>query len=61
MQLFVHQHASSSVVRFARAIARGVGTAAIGASMLVASQAFASGTEQLKAFVAQVQIGRAHV
>ncbi|OWJ62916.1 outer membrane lipoprotein chaperone LolA [Paraburkholderia caledonica] len=57
MQLFV-QHASSSVGRLARAIARGVGTAAIGATMLVASQAFASGTEQLKAFVAQVHSAR---
>ncbi|CAD6539267.1 Outer-membrane lipoprotein carrier protein [Paraburkholderia kirstenboschensis] len=58
MQLFVQQHASSSVGRFARAIARSVATAAIGASMLVASQAFASGTEQLKAFVAQVHSAR---
>lgn len=58
MQLFVQQHASSNVGRFARAIARGVGTAAIGATMLVASQAFASGTEQLKAFVAQVHSAR---
>ncbi|MDE1183483.1 outer membrane lipoprotein chaperone LolA [Paraburkholderia sp.] len=31
---------------------------AVGASMLVASQAFASGTEQLKAFVAQVKSAR---
>ncbi|HEX7935034.1 MAG TPA: outer membrane lipoprotein chaperone LolA [Paraburkholderia sp.] len=59
MQLIAQQHAQSgSVARFARAVARGVGTVAIGASMLVASQAFASGTEQLKAFVAQVHSAR---
>ena len=49
MQLFAQQHAQSSRVgRFlhlARALARTAGTVAIGASVLVASQAFASGTE----------------
>ena len=59
MQLFAQQHArqraqSSRVGQLVRTIVRGVGSVAIGASMLVASQAFASGTEQLKAFVAQV-------
>jgi len=41
-----------------RGLAKGVGGVAIGASMLFASQAFASGTEQLKAFVAQVHAAR---
>lgn len=41
-----------------RTLARGLGSIAIGASLLVAQQAFASGTEQLKAFVAQVHSAR---
>jgi outer membrane lipoprotein carrier protein len=41
-----------------RTLARGFGSVAIGASLLVAQQAFASGTEQLKAFVAQVHSAR---
>ncbi|MFL9986387.1 outer membrane lipoprotein chaperone LolA [Paraburkholderia sediminicola] len=63
MQLIAQQHARQSAhpSRFdqlARTIVRSVGSVAIGASMLVASQAFASGTEQLKAFVAQVHSAR---
>ncbi len=63
MQPILQQHArkrdqSSRFSQLARTIARGVGSVAIGASMLVASQAFASGTEQLKAFVAQVHSAR---
>ncbi|MBW0446822.1 outer membrane lipoprotein chaperone LolA [bacterium M00.F.Ca.ET.228.01.1.1] len=62
MQLFAQQYAQSSgsgrFARLARSVARGVGAAALGASMLVASQAFASGTEQLKTFVAQVHSAR---
>ncbi|ADG14849.1 outer membrane lipoprotein carrier protein LolA [Paraburkholderia atlantica] len=42
----------------ARRIARAAGSVAIGASLLVASHAFASGTEQLKAFVSQVHSAR---
>ncbi|MFP3568371.1 outer membrane lipoprotein chaperone LolA [Paraburkholderia sp. SIMBA_030] len=49
---------SSRFGQLARTIVRSVGSVAIGASMLVASQAFASGTEQLKAFVAQVHSAR---
>jgi len=41
-----------------RTLARGIGSVAIGASLLVAQHAFASGTEQLKAFVAQVHSAR---
>jgi outer membrane lipoprotein carrier protein len=41
-----------------RTVVRGMGGVAIGASVLFASQAFASGTEQLKAFVAQVHAAR---
>ena len=41
-----------------RSLARVVGGVAVGASMLFASQAFASGTEQLKAFVSQVHAAR---
>ncbi len=40
-----------------RTLVRGIGSVAIGASLLVAQQAFASGTEQLKAFVSQVHSG----
>src|SRR5579871_7006981 len=63
MQLFAQQHArerqsSNRLSQLARSIVRGAGSVAIGASMLVASQAFASGTEQLKAFVAQVHSAR---
>ncbi|CAH2914532.1 MAG: Outer membrane lipoprotein carrier protein LolA [uncultured Paraburkholderia sp.] len=63
MQLFAQQHAPSSSAgrltgTLARSFARRIGAVAIGASMLVASQAFASGTEQLKAFVAQVHSAR---
>ncbi|KXU89272.1 outer membrane lipoprotein carrier protein LolA [Paraburkholderia monticola] len=46
------------VGEFARKIARTAVSVAIGASLLVASHAFASGTEQLKAFVAQVHSAR---
>jgi outer membrane lipoprotein carrier protein len=41
-----------------RKLARGLGSVAIGASLLVAQHAFASGSEQLKAFVAQVHSAR---
>ena len=41
-----------------RTLVRGIGRVAIGASLLVAQHAFASGTEQLKAFVAQVHSAR---
>jgi outer membrane lipoprotein carrier protein len=63
MQLFAQQHArenaqSSRFGQLARALVRSVGSVAIGASVLFASQAFASGTEQLKAFVAQVHSAR---
>jgi outer membrane lipoprotein carrier protein len=44
--------------QLARRLACGIGSVAIGASLLVAQQAFASGTEQLKAFVAQVHSAR---
>ena len=59
MQHFIGQTARSG--RFGnllRALARGVGGAALGASLLFASQAFASGTEQLQQFVAQVHSAR---
>ncbi|CAH2777154.1 MAG: Outer membrane lipoprotein carrier protein LolA [uncultured Paraburkholderia sp.] len=63
MQRFAQQHARQSTQQsrfgqFARHFIRSMGTVAIGASMLVASQAFASGTEQLKVFVAQVHSAR---
>jgi outer membrane lipoprotein carrier protein len=41
-----------------RSFAKAFGTALVSASMLVASHAFASGTEQLKAFVSQVHAAR---
>ena len=41
-----------------RMLVRGIGSVAIGASLLIAQHAFASGTEQLKAFVAQVHSAR---
>ena len=41
-----------------RTLVRGIGRVAIGASLLVAQHAFASGTEQLKAFVSQVRSAR---
>ncbi|MGF6766031.1 outer membrane lipoprotein carrier protein [Paraburkholderia sp. GAS33] len=41
-----------------RTLVRGIGRVAIGASLLVAQHAFASGTEQLKAFVSQVHSAR---
>lgn len=41
-----------------RALPRVAGNLAVGASLLVASHAFASGTEQLKQFVAQVHSAR---
>jgi outer membrane lipoprotein carrier protein len=44
--------------RSMRKIARGASSVAIGASLLVASHAFASGTEQLRAFVSQVHSAR---
>jgi outer membrane lipoprotein carrier protein len=58
MQPFAQQHArqhvqSSRFGQLVRTIVRSAGSVAIGASVLFASQAFASGTEQLKAFVAQ--------
>ncbi|NVI04930.1 outer membrane lipoprotein chaperone LolA [Paraburkholderia youngii] len=46
------------VCRGMRKIARAAGSVAIGASLFVASHAFASGTEQLKAFVSQVHSAR---
>ena len=63
MQLFAQQHARPRVQsirlgQLVRTLVRGVGSVAIGASVLVASQAFASGSEQLKAFVAQVHSAR---
>jgi outer membrane lipoprotein carrier protein len=63
MQRFAQQHATCSAQsgrfgQLARTIVRSVAGVAIGASVLVASQAFASGTEQLKAFVAQVHSAR---
>src|ERR1700755_382247 len=63
MKLCAQQHArenaqSSRFGQLARALVRSVGSVAIGASVLFASQAFASGTEQLKAFVAQVHSAR---
>src|SRR6185437_11588348 len=63
MQRFAQQHATRSAQsgrfgQLARTIVRSVAGVAIGASVLVASQAFASGTEQLKAFVAQVHSAR---
>src|ERR1700712_3508850 len=63
MQLFAQQHARQSAQprrfgQLARTLVRGLGSVAIGASVLVASQAFASGTDQLKAFVAQVHSAR---
>ena len=41
-----------------RKVVRSIGGVAIGTSVMFASQAFASGTEQLKAFVAQVHAAR---
>ena len=41
-----------------RTLVRGIGRVTIGASLLVAQHAFASGTEQLKAFVSQVHSAR---
>ncbi|MFT4067860.1 outer membrane lipoprotein chaperone LolA [Paraburkholderia sp.] len=62
MQAFAQQDArerqSGRVDQFVRRLVRGAGSVAIGASLLVASQAFASGTEQLKAFIAQVHSAR---
>ena len=59
MQQFVGQIARSRhSASLARALMRGIGSAVIGASMLFASQACASGTEQLKAFVSQVHSAR---
>src|ERR1700742_4833828 len=63
MKLFAQQHArenaqSSRFGQLTRTLVRSVGSVAIGASGLFASQAFASGTEQLKAFVAQVHSAR---
>ena len=52
-------HCAYRVGRAWRALVRGLGAAAFGAALLVsAPAAFASGTEQLKAFVAQVQSAR---
>ena len=53
---FGHRARFSSAL--VRSVARLAGKAAVGASLFVASQAFASGTEQLKAFVAQVHAAR---
>jgi len=49
---------SGGLDQFARRLMHGAGSIAIGASLFIASQAFASGTEQLKAFVAQVHSAR---
>jgi outer membrane lipoprotein carrier protein len=59
----MQQHAGHSthpghVGHLVRTLVRGLGSVALGASLLIAQQAFASGTEQLKAFVAQVHSAR---
>jgi outer membrane lipoprotein carrier protein len=53
-----HSAQSRQAGQLLRALMRGIGSVAIGASLLVAQHAFASGTEQLKAFVAQVHSAR---
>jgi len=59
MQQYAGQSAHSGRLgHLVRTLARGLGGVAIGTSLLVAQQAFASGTEQLKAFVAQVHSAR---
>ncbi|MFM0288022.1 outer membrane lipoprotein chaperone LolA [Paraburkholderia megapolitana] len=67
MQHYAGQDARHAVVRsghvsrlrrLIRTLARGAGCVAIGASLLAAAPAFASGTEQLQAFVAQVHSAR---
>ncbi len=59
MQQYAGLHAHSGRVgQLARTLARRLGGVAIGASLLVAQHAFASGTEQLRAFVQQVQSAR---
>ena len=62
MHAFAQQDArkrqSGGLDQLVRRFAHGAASLAIGASLLIASQAFASGTEQLKAFVAQVHSAR---
>jgi outer membrane lipoprotein carrier protein len=59
MQQYVGQNARSGRLgRLVRTFARCLGGVAIGASLLAAAPAFASGSEQLKAFVSQVQSAR---
>ncbi|WP_439654747.1 outer membrane lipoprotein chaperone LolA [Trinickia terrae] len=64
MQCFGHQarssHSSPNSTRrpLLRSVARLASIAVIGASMFAAPQAFASGIEQLKAFVSQVKAAR---
>ncbi|TDN68741.1 outer membrane lipoprotein chaperone LolA [Paraburkholderia sp. BL10I2N1] len=59
MQQYARQSARPRhLSQLVRTVVRGIGGVAIGASVLFASQAFASGTEQLKAFVAQVHAAR---
>jgi outer membrane lipoprotein carrier protein len=53
-----HSAHSDRLGHLVRRLRRGLGSVAIGASLLVAQQAFASGTEQLKAFIAQVHSAR---
>jgi outer membrane lipoprotein carrier protein len=53
-----HRAHPGRVGHLVRTLARGLGSVAIGASLLFAQQAFASGTEELKAFVAQVHSAR---
>jgi outer membrane lipoprotein carrier protein len=53
-----HRAHSGRLGHLVRMLVRGFGSVAIGASLLVAQHAFASGTEQLKAFVAQVHSAR---
>ncbi len=53
-----HSTHPGHVGHLVRTLVRGLGSVALGASLLIAQQAFASGTEQLKAFVAQVHSAR---
>jgi outer membrane lipoprotein carrier protein len=58
MQQFVGQAARSTSSANWRTFVRKAAGVALGASLFVASHAFASGTEQLRAFVAQVHSAR---
>jgi outer membrane lipoprotein carrier protein len=58
MQQIVGREARSTASTSWRAFARKAAGVALGATLFVASQAFASGTEQLKQFVAQVHSAR---